>query len=80
MNITERTTDRRQVADALLLTDVCTSDGFYQDIGAVRAAVAGWDDGQRADAFEWAMREHAHAGDNDVGRLPAPPHVAVLRR
>ena len=70
-NVTRRTTDPALVASALLLTD-------FEEVD--EAAVAAWSDDERASAFEWAMREHLHASDNDdVERLPRPMHVRRLK-
>lgn len=76
-----RVTDPERVINALLLTDVCMTSPLEQDIAAVERAVAGWDDEQRARAFEWAALEHLYANDNDeVERIPCPDHVKALRR
>lgn len=70
-NVAERTTDPESVVTALLLTEFETVE---------EAQVATWTDDQRAQAFDWAMREHLHASDNDAfERLPMPPHVAALQ-
>jgi hypothetical protein len=76
-----RVTDPRQVVNALLLTDVCMESPIGQtDVAALARAVDLWTDDQRAAAFEWAAIEHLHASDNDdVKRVPCPPHVQVLR-
>jgi len=69
-NVTVRTTDPQCVANALLLTE-------FQEVDERK--VAAWSDDQRAEAFEWAMREHLAASDNDdVERLLMPPHVREL--
>jgi hypothetical protein len=70
-NICQRTTDPKSVATALLLAD-------FEEVD--KARIASWTYDQRAAAFEWAMREHLHASDNDdVVRLPEPSWVRDLR-
>ncbi len=69
-----------RTVSALLRTDVCMTGTLNQDIASVEAAVAGWDEGQREQAFLWAMTEHLRAGDNDeVPAVPCPPFVQALR-
>jgi hypothetical protein len=71
-------TDRESVINALLLTDVCMR-GLSQDIAAVESFVDSWGDDERAAAFRWAALEHLAASDNDVDRVPCPPHVQAIR-
>lgn len=71
-DVAHRVTDPEKVITALLLTE-------FNDVD--EAAVRAWSDDQRAQAFEWAAREHLHASDNDdVERLPMPAHVKALAR
>lgn len=64
----------RQVITALLLTD------FEEITRTQESIIVCWSSEMRREAFEWAFREHLHAGDNeDVGRLPCPAHVIALR-
>lgn len=76
-----RVTDPRSVLTALLLTDAGLKPGsaLEHDVDALKATVEGWTDDQRAAAFEWAALEHLAAGDNDVDRVPCPPHVQATR-
>jgi hypothetical protein len=37
--------------------------------------LAEWDFGKRADAYDWAIREHLHASDNDVPRVTRPGFI-----
>jgi hypothetical protein len=70
-NVTRYTDDPESVSNALLLTDFDLVDA---DV------VRGWTPDQRAAAFEWALRAHLHASDNDdVEPLPCPAHVLALR-
>lgn len=66
------TDDPDMVVNALLLTDFQTVD---------ESIVRSWTPDQRNEAFQWAAREHLHAGDNDeVVRCQCPAHVERLRR
>ena len=78
-----RTTDPDTVFNALLLTDAGMKAGQLEqgpsDFLRIEEAVAEWTDDERAAAYEWAIREHFVASDNDnVKRVPKPPHVAAL--
>ncbi len=44
-----------------------------------RAEVASWSLEERMAAWEWALRTHLRASDNNVRRVPAPPCIQVLR-
>lgn len=70
--ITEGTPDVDQVISALLLTD-------FEEVDDM--AVQAWTEEERIVAFEWAMREHLGASDNDdVPSIPEPACVQSLRR
>lgn len=42
--------------------------------------VAGWDDVQRRDAYEWAIREALAEAEPATKRFPRPPHVSAAVR
>lgn len=69
-NVADYTMDPERVVSALLLTEFTELE--VDDLSS-------WTDDQRAIAFEWAMREHLHASDNDdVERFEMPSHVKDL--
>lgn len=56
-DVAQRTTDPAAVHVALLLTDFDSFD---------MRTITGWDENERALAYEWAMREHLYASDNSL--------------
>lgn len=70
---TRKRVDAEICVTALLLTEL-------ENIEAVEAAVSGWTEEQRFQAWNWATLEHLYASDNEVDRVPCPEHVQQLLR
>lgn len=72
--LAKRTSDINKVINALLLTDI-------DDYELLEKAVHTWTIRQRELAYEYAIREHLSASDNDdVRRLKCPKWVEKVKK